>query len=229
MLHHHNDINWPCELSIETKQQLLSIASTTSNISQLGIPPYSSTFKGIAYVKKGVGYLSMLNYEFNSSYGLIIGKNDWIGAVSIGDFDTSMAKAEEVEAMDIVFFEQQKVELLAKKNHEIYQWLFAITKAFSKKWANHLSYQNCNSALRVLYTLTEVATYSSLDQNGNPCIKASQKQIGDICIVSRSRVNETIQKYKRLTYIDSTRECIHVLNFDALFLEAKSYGFEPIT
>lgn len=228
MFINNEQVVWPCELSQETKEQLLSIAVTTNNIDKIGVPPRSPKLKGIAFITRGVGFITMLNHEFDSSYGLILGKNDWVGAVSIGDFDSTMVRAEQIETIDVVFFAQEKVEKLAKNNDEIYRFLFAITKEFTKKWSNNLSYQACNSSLRVLFALTELTAFSELNEEEVPCIKASQKQIGDICDVSRSRVNESLKKYKKRGYLTNTRECIHILDYKALHQEAKSYGFEPL-
>ncbi|WP_019028036.1 Crp/Fnr family transcriptional regulator [Colwellia piezophila] len=221
-------IQWPCELSTQTKQQLLSIATMSNNIHKLGVPPVSSQFEGVAFIIKGVGYLTMLSHDFKSSQGIIVGQGDWLGAVSVGDFDTSMIKAEEIEPIQLIYFDRQKVERLALDNNEIYKWLFAIAKAFSKKWANHFSYQSCNRSLKVLYTLTELASYSLLVDKEDPCIRATQYQIGEISGVSRSRVSEIIQSYKQLNILKTSRECIHVNQYQHLYTKAKACGYKPI-
>lgn len=220
---------WPCELSSQTKQQLLSIAIMSKDIHQLGIPPISSKFEGVAFINKGVGYLTMLSHDFKSSQGIIVGQGDWLGAVSVGEFDSSMVKAEQIEPIELIYFDRKKVETLALKNNEIYKWLFAIAKSFSKKWANHFSYQSCNRSLRVLYTLTELASYALLVDQEAPCIRATQYQIGEISAVSRSRVSEIIQSYKKLNVLKITRECIHINQYQHLYAKAKACGYKPIS
>lgn len=222
-------ILWPCELSEHTKRELLSIAIISKDIHQLGVPPLSSEFKAVIFISKGVGYLTMLSSDFKSSQGVIVGQGDWLGAVSIGDFDSSMVKAEEIEPIELIYFDRKKVESLALNNNEIYKWLFTITKLFSTKWANHFSYQNCNRSLKVLYTLTELASYSLAVDNNYPCIRASQYQIGEISGVSRARVSEIVQTYKKLNVLTTTRECIHVNQYQHLYDKAKACGYKPIS
>jgi CRP/FNR family cyclic AMP-dependent transcriptional regulator len=146
-----DNIQWPCDLSGNLKQQLLNIAQPREGLQRL--PEVS----GIYHITHGLAILYYTADYMNNNLGFVFGTHDWIGARTIADNPKLFLQHIELEPIKYLFFPRKKILLLAENNHEVYKLLYF---CLAKVQPIHLQAQLTamhDKEVRIAYTLLALA------------------------------------------------------------------------
>ncbi|PKF61754.1 hypothetical protein CW745_10595 [Psychromonas sp. psych-6C06] len=208
-----DNIQWPCPLSKDLKQQLLALSHPGK-----GMPNTNKNMSlpGIYYITKGTGILFITCDNMSSSLGLAIGVNDWTGASSIGNDNKVLLMSLELEPVQHLFFPKQKLELLAKQNLEAFKFLYhCVTTEHPQVFQASLTSLH-DREVRIAYSLLSLAQKKSFIKGANMSLKITQAQLSTITGLTRPRINEALKKFEKAQEISMTRGEIHIIDVNAL-------------
>lgn len=206
-------IKWPCPLSDDLKQQLIDISQSGSALPDT---QKKKDFPGIYYIKSGLATLSILSENMNNTLGFVMGKDDWVGANTIGGLSDIFLLSVEIEPIEYLFFCRKKVAQLAEKNLEVYKFLFhCLNKIQPIFWQVSLTALH-DKEVRIVYTLLSLAQKTPTVNGAKVSIKITQEQLCAVTGLSRPRINEVLKSIEKVHEISIERGVIHIIDIQAL-------------
>lgn len=215
-------IIWPCHLPTELKYQLLSIAKRRKGIHFLNFTQEYQRLSGVIYILSGVTGLSFTTKNIDNSFGLILGRSDWLGTLTIGNDIRVLSILEEVEEIELLVFSEEEVLKLATENTQVYKWLFYAGQHTQKLWMQAMLTSIHDKQQKVIYFILELAVRKVTMIGSHTKINITQNQLGSIIGISRPRLNEVLKNIERRGAIFIERGTIHITNIDILRAELHS-------
>ena len=109
-------IRWPCELTTQTKESLLSIARLIERSGRNGDDLNRDLTAGVFYFLRGTAVLSACNQDLEQAFSTVVGRDNWCGAANIvGKHHDLKIQAEQLEPVTAVIF--PKKDLMELLNH----------------------------------------------------------------------------------------------------------------
>ena len=150
-------IQWPCDLSQDLIHSLLEIAIFKTGVHSLEITKKFQNLPGVFYILKGSAGICFSTENMKSLSGGVIGKGDWIGALTIHANYNLFAVAEEVEPITMVFFPADKVLELAEKKCMVFKWLLHCGVKSQSIWMQAFLSSIHEKEQKTIYVLLELA------------------------------------------------------------------------
>lgn len=211
------DINWPCDLSIKLKSFLMSIAVKRVGVNCLGGTPSSPLAEGLVYCLQGSAIISWSSYDMRNKVGAVIGTQDWMGFLNIGEKPTNYVYSTiEIKPVTCLVFPRIAILEYAQQDFEMYKLLFHIVKKIVPKWIQASITGLHDVELRVISALLDLVLLEPEIIDYQVEIHISQQQLSDFTGVSRPRVNEVLKHIERSGEIQIMRNKIQFNDIRAL-------------
>ncbi|MEZ9700149.1 Crp/Fnr family transcriptional regulator [Vibrio sp. 10N.261.46.E12] len=212
-----NQIEWPCDLPQELIDSLLDIAVFKAGIHHLEITKKFQNLPGVFYILSGSAGICFSAENMKSISGGVIGRGDWIGALSIHADYNLFAVAEEIEPITMVLFPAEKVLELAEEQYAVFKWLLhSGTKAQSIWMQAYLSSIH-EKEQKTIYVLLELAARQNNIAGATVSINISQTQLSSITGISRSRLNEVLKGIEQQGLVEIQRGKVFITDVEGLY------------
>ncbi|MDN3681037.1 Crp/Fnr family transcriptional regulator [Vibrio tapetis subsp. quintayensis] len=223
MSHNHVDILWPCELDEQTKIQLMSIVKPITGIAHfVNRSELTNQRRGVYYVRKGIVAIAFSPEGPNSMNSGILSHGLWIGGGVMMGQQFMRAAFEEIEPLELFFFQKDKIEQLAESNPFIYKWLYYGSLDTQKIWISAQVASLHDKEVRIVSALLDLLNRSKTIKGSVPEIKVSQKQLSIITGISRPRLNEVLKLLESSQEITLARGKIYLTDLEALTKRTKA-------
>lgn len=211
-----HQISWPCELSEQTKAEILDLAIELEGIEKYATLLDGDHQRGLFYCAQGLGAFATTSLDNRPLASFIFGKQMWVGAVAIEIFPKINLYTCELEPIRSLFFPKKDLNELAKTNSEIYKLLYSIMRTNTPKLVQgmHLSFYGIEE--RIAFFLLELARSKKNTDLPRIEIKITQQQLSEIANVSRPRVNEVLNKFSQRELIELVRGKMIISNYAGL-------------
>ncbi|WP_153914210.1 Crp/Fnr family transcriptional regulator [Shewanella sp. TC10] len=218
-----NQIHWPCELSDNTKSEIMDLAIEIDGIEKYSTLIDGDQQRGIYYCVQGLGTFATTSIDNRPLASFIFGKEMWVGAVAIEVYPKINLYTCELEPIKSLFFPKKGLNELAKVNPEVYKLLYSIMRTNSPKILQgmHLSFYGIEE--RIAHFLLELVRSKKSTNLPRIEIKITQQQLSEIANVSRPRVNEVLNKLAQKDMIELVRGKLYVNDYATLakYLESR--------
>ena len=210
-------IQWPCELSADLIESLIDIAVLKTGVHSIEITQKFQNLPGVFYILSGSAGICFSTENMKSLSGGIIGRGDWIGALSIHADYKLFAVAEEVEPITMVLFPANKILELAERKCMVYKWLLhSGTKAQSIWMQAYLSSIH-EKEQKTIYVLLELAARQTNIAGATVSINISQTQLSTITGISRPRLNEVLKGIEQQGLVKIQRGKVFITDVEGLY------------
>ncbi|WP_061017211.1 Crp/Fnr family transcriptional regulator [Vibrio splendidus] len=210
-------IQWPCELSADLIESLIDIAVLKTGVHSIEITQKFQNLPGVFYILSGSAGICFSTENMKSLSGGIIGRGDWIGALSIHADYKLFAVAEEVEPITMVLFPANKILELAERKCMVYKWLLhSGTKAQSIWMQAYLSSIH-EKEQKTIYVLLELAARQTNIAGATVSINISQTQLSTITGISRPRLNEVLKGIEQQGLVKTQRGKVFITDVEGLY------------
>ncbi|WP_060981440.1 Crp/Fnr family transcriptional regulator [Vibrio splendidus] len=210
-------IQWPCELSADLIESLIDIAVLKTGVHSIEITQKFQNLPGVFYILSGSAGICFSTENMKSLSGGIIGRGDWIGALSIHADYKLFAVAEEVEPIIMVLFPANKILELAERKCMVYKWLLhSGTKAQSIWMQAYLSSIH-EKEQKTIYVLLELAARQTNIAGTTVSINISQTQLSTITGISRPRLNEVLKGIEQQGLVKIQRGKVFITDVEGLY------------
>ena len=210
-------IQWPCELSADLIESLIDIAILKTGVHSFEITQKFQNLPGVFYILSGSAGICFSTENMKSLSGGIIGRGDWIGALSIHADYKLFAVAEEVEPITMVLFPANKILELAERKCMVYKWLLhSGTKAQSIWMQAYLSSIH-EKEQKTIYVLLELAARQTNIAGATVSINISQTQLSTITGISRPRLNEVLKGIEQQGLVKIQRGKVFITDVEGLY------------
>ncbi|MEZ8828276.1 Crp/Fnr family transcriptional regulator [Vibrio cyclitrophicus] len=210
-------IQWPCDLSQDLIHSLLEIALFKTGVHSLEITKKFQNLPGVFYILKGSAGICFSTENMKSLSGGVIGKGDWIGALTIHANYNLFAVAEEVEPITMVFFPADKVLELAEKKCMVFKWLLHCGVKSQSIWMQAFLSSIHEKEQKTIYVLLELAARQTNVTGAKVSINISQTQLSTITGISRPRLNEVLKSIEQQGLVTIQRGKVSISDFEGLY------------
>lgn len=186
-------IQWPCELSADLIESLMDIAVLKTGVDSFEITKKFQRFPGVFYILSGSAGICFSTENMKSLSGGVIGRGDWVGALSIHADYNLFAVAEEVEPITMVLFPAVKVLELAERKCMVFKWLLHCGTKTQSIWMQAYLSSIHEKEQKTIYVLLELAARQINIAGAAVSINISQTQLSTITGISRPRLNEVLK------------------------------------
>lgn len=207
-------IKWLNSLSNELKVKLLNIAKyqEIKPNNYLALQDLPST--GITYFKEGSAVITMQTPNLKTINNMVFGAGNWFGDYQETHQNNFSFKISIWKPIEIIHFENSKLQYLVENSLETYSWLYHISLTSRPKWLQAQLLSSENKHIRIIYMLLEL--YAHQTQNSSMELAISQQALSEMIGISRQRVNEVLNDLQTEGYINLQRNSIQLLNLDGL-------------
>lgn len=208
------DIEWPCELSDQVKWSLVGLARYQYGSQGQPAQEQYAHERGVFYILKGCTASCFYVTEPERTVGGIFGKGDWLGVNTIDEKIQIIATFEEIESTEIIYFPESRILALAKKEPEVYKWLFYCSKRAHVIWLQaFLSFAH-NNLLQLCYILLDI---HSKKENKSSCeIHITQQKLSAVVGCTRSKLNALLKKLEQEGLVKLSRNKILMTNIEGM-------------
>lgn len=215
--HLYDQINWPCDLSDTVIERLKQIAVLKQGIDALEITKRYQNVPGVYYILSGSAGLCFSTQNMHHMSGGVIGRGDWIGALTIYKDYQLFAVAEEVNPISMIYFPRKKVRELAEEVPEIHKWLLHCATKSHSLWMQAYLTSIHEKEQKAVYVLLELAARQNMSTSNVARIDVSQSQLSTITGISRPRLNEVLKNLEKKKGIKTRRGRVVISDFDVLY------------
>ncbi len=199
-----DSILWPCELSRNLKESLLSIAQPTDNL-------LNGHEQGLFYVVQGLAFAHFAPETIvNTMNSAVIRKGIWIGSSQQNKRIHVHSHIEEVNPLTLLYFPKDKISKLCDVNPETYKFLYHTRDTISSTWLTSQLVSLFDKETRIVFALTQLAEHSQSIQGSVIRLELSQKQLSIITGISRPRLNEVLKSLEQSNEVSLERGSIFI-------------------
>ncbi|KAA8679751.1 Crp/Fnr family transcriptional regulator [Vibrio gigantis] len=210
-------IQWPCELPQNFIDSLLEIAVFKTGINSLEITQRFQNLPGVFYILTGSAGICFSTENLKSLSGGVVGKGDWIGALSVHVDYNLFAIAEEVEPITMVLFPSDKVLELAEKKCLVFKWLLHSGAKAQSIWMQAFLSSIHEKEQKTIYVLLELAARQNNIAGATVSVNVSQTQLSTITGISRSRLNEVLKGIEQDGLVKIQRGKVFISDVEGLY------------
>ncbi|OCH63157.1 Crp/Fnr family transcriptional regulator [Vibrio splendidus] len=210
-------IQWPCELSADLIESLLDIAVFKSGVDSFEITKKFQNLPGVFYILSGSAGICFSTENMKSLSGGVIGRGDWMGALSIHADYNLFAVAEEVEPITMVLFPASKVLELAERKCMVYKWLLHCGTKAQSIWMQAYLSSIHEKEQKTIYVLLELAARQTNIAGATVSINISQIQLSSITGISRPRLNEVLKGIEQQGLVKIQRGKVFITDVKGLY------------
>ena len=210
-------IQWPCDLPQDFIDSLLEIAVLKTGIHSLEITKKFQNLPGVFYILKGSAGICFSTENMKSLSGGVIGRGDWMGALSIHADYNLFAVAEEVEPITMVLFPESKVLELAERKCMVYKWLLHCGTKAQSIWMQAYLSSIHEKEQKTIYVLLELAARQNNIAGEFVSINISQTQLSTITGISRPRLNEVLKGIEQQGLVKIERGKVFITDAEGLY------------
>jgi CRP-like cAMP-binding protein len=210
-------IQWPCELSADLVESLVDIAVVKTGVHSFEITKKFQNFPGVFYILSGSAGICFSTENMKSLSGGVIGRGDWIGALSIHADYNLFAVAEEVEPITMVLFPANKVLELAERKCMVFKWLLHCGTKTQSIWMQAYLSSIHEKEQKTIYVLLELAARQTKVTGATVSINVSQTQLSTITGISRSRLNEVLKGIEQAGLVTIKRGKVFISDVEGLY------------
>ncbi|MGF1701152.1 helix-turn-helix domain-containing protein [Photobacterium makurazakiensis] len=194
-------IIWPCELPEQVKGYLLDISKYKKGISSLDLKNSHISKPGLIYVIHGSASFHFSTNDYQLSAGTIMGRGDWLGAMSIKSNTELFFHIDEIEDLHMLVFPEKQLVELADSNPQIYKLLYSAGQYIHKISLQSVLSSIHNKIQKIIYCILEIELRQKYIEGNEILIKISQTQLSAISGVSRCRLNESLKEMEEQSLI----------------------------
>ncbi|MCG9542468.1 Crp/Fnr family transcriptional regulator [Vibrio sp. Isolate33] len=210
-------IQWPCELPQELIDSLVEIAVFKTGIHSLEITQKFQNLPGVFYILSGSAGICFSTENMKSLSGGVIGKGDWMGALTIHAEYNLFAVAEEVEPISMILFPSDKVLELAEEQCMVFKWLLHCGTRAQSIWMQAYLSSIHEKEQKTIYVLLELAARQTNITGATVSINVSQTQLSTITGISRSRLNEVLKGIEQAGLVTIQRGKVFITDIEGLY------------
>ncbi|WP_112477937.1 Crp/Fnr family transcriptional regulator [Vibrio variabilis] len=214
------DIDWPCDLSDSLKWSLIRLARYEYGSRGCPAQDQYAHERGVFYILKGCTASCFYITEPERTIGGIFGKGDWLGVNTLNENIQIIATFEEIESTEIIHFPESRILALAKKEPEVYKWLFNCSKRAHVIWLQaFLSFAH-NNLLQLCYILLDI--HSKMEDKSSCEMHITQQKLSAVVGCTRSKLNALLKKLEHKGLVKLSRNKILVTNIEGLEKQVSS-------
>ncbi|OED89034.1 Crp/Fnr family transcriptional regulator [Vibrio crassostreae] len=210
-------IQWPCELPQELIDSLIEIAVFKTSVHSLEITQKFQNLPGVFYILSGSAGICFSTENMKSISGGVIGRGDWIGALSVHADYNLFAVAEEVEPITMVLFPAEKVLALAEEQCMVFKWLQHSGTRAQSIWMQAYLSSIHEKEQKTIYVLLELAARQNNIAGATVSINISQTQLSTITGISRPRLNEVLKGIEQQGLVKIQRGKVFITDIEGLY------------
>ncbi|NVN81019.1 MULTISPECIES: Crp/Fnr family transcriptional regulator [unclassified Vibrio] len=210
-------IQWPCELPQELIDSLVEVAVFKTGIHSLEITQKFQNLPGVFYILSGSAGICFSTENMKSLSGGVIGKGDWMGALTIHAEYNLFAVAEEVEPISMILFPADKVLELAEEQCMVFKWLLHCGTRAQSIWMQAYLSSIHEKEQKTIYVLLELAARQTNITGATVSINVSQTQLSTITGISRSRLNEVLKGIEQAGLVTIQRGKVFISDIEGLY------------
>ncbi|MDD1825366.1 Crp/Fnr family transcriptional regulator [Photobacterium sp. ZSDE20] len=210
-------IQWPCELPQELIDSLVEIAVFKTGIHSLEITQKFQNLPGVFYILSGSAGICFSTENMKSLSGGVIGKGDWMGALTIHAEYNLFAVAEEVEPISMILFPADKVLELAEEQCMVFKWLLHSGTRAQSIWMQAYLSSIHEKEQKTIYVLLELAARQNNIAGEFVSINISQTQLSTITGISRPRLNEVLKGIEQQGLVKIQRGKVFITDVEGLY------------
>ena len=210
-------IQWPCDLPQDLIDSLFEIAVFKTGINSLEITQKFQNLPGVFYIFSGSAGICFSTQNMKSLSGGVIGKGDWMGALSIHAEYNLFAVAEEVEPITMVLFPSEKVLELAEEQCMVFKWLLHCGTKAQSIWMQAYLSSIHEKEQKTIYVLLELAARQNNIAGATVSVNVSQTQLSTITGISRSRLNEVLKGIEQDGLVKIQRGKVFISDVQGLY------------
>lgn len=210
-------IQWPCDLPQELIDSLLEIAVIKTGIHSLEITQKFKNLPGVFYILSGSAGICFSTENMKSLSGGVIGKGDWMGALSIHAEYNLFAVAEEVEPITMVLFPAEKILALAEEQCMVFKWLLYCGTRSQSIWMQAYLSSIHEKDQKTIYVLLELAARQTNIAGATVTVNVSQTQLSTITGISRPRLNEVLKGVEQAGLVKIQRGKVFITDVEGLY------------
>lgn len=210
-------IQWPCELPQELIDSLVEIAVFKTGIHSLEITQKFQNLPGVFYILSGSAGICFSTENMKSLSGGVIGKGDWMGALTIHAEYNLFAVAEEVEPISMILFPADKVLELAEEQCMVFKWLLHCGTRAQSIWMQAYLSSIHEKEQKTIYVLLELAARQNNIAGEFVSINISQTQLSTITGISRPRLNEVLKGIEQQGLVKIQRGKVFITDVEGLY------------
>jgi hypothetical protein len=219
-------IDWPCELPLQTKLDLLAISKEKTFIRDVQTAFGKKWNRGVIYFFDGLASYSLISAEMKPLIGCVLGHNSWIGGLQTFNFPKFILHAEEIEPLSAIYFPKQKMEELAQKDPIIYKFLYSLVQLNQPKHWQAIVISHYPIEIRLIYALIELLAHKRNIVGEIPHIKITHQKVSNLTGLSRPRISEVFKQLQSEELISLSRGVIWINNVDKLYSKLESVSFD---
>ena len=219
-------IDWPCELSLQTKIDLLAISENQTHIQSVKTSFGKKWNRGIYYFFDGLASYSLISSEMKPLVGGVLGYKSWMGGLQIFDFPELILHTQEIEPLSAIFFPKQKIEKLAEKDPVIYKFLYVLVQLNQPKHWQAIVISHYPIEIRLIYSLLELLAHKHCIVGEVAHIKITHQQVSNLTGLSRPRISEVFKQLQSEELISLSRGVIWINNVDKLYSKLETVSFD---
>ncbi|MFA0056944.1 Crp/Fnr family transcriptional regulator [Vibrio echinoideorum] len=210
-------IQWPCDLPQDLIDSLVEIAVYKTGIHSLEITQKFQNLPGVFYILSGSAGVCFSTENMKSLSGGVIGRGDWMGALTIHAEYNLFAVAEEVEPITMVLFPAEKVLELAEKKCMVFKWLLHSGVKSQSIWMQAFLASIHEKEQKTIYVLLELAARQNNIAGAPVSINISQTQLSTITGISRPRLNEVLKGIEQEGLVKIQRGKVFITDIEGLY------------
>jgi|TARA_B100001059_G_scaffold57277_1_gene52599 CRP-like cAMP-binding protein len=210
-------IQWPCDLPQDFIDSLLEIAVLKTGIHSLEITKKFQNLPGVFYILTGSAGICFSTESMKSLSGGVIGRGDWIGALSVHVDYSLFALAEEVDPITMVLFPSDKILDLAERKCMVFKWLLHCGAKGQSIWMQAYLSSIHEKEQKTIYVLLELAARQTNITGATVSINISQSQLSNITGISRPRLNEVLKGIEQQGLVKIQRGKVSITNVERLY------------
>ncbi|MCK8079696.1 Crp/Fnr family transcriptional regulator [Vibrio sp. 1CM24A] len=210
-------IQWPCELPQELIDSLIEIAVFKTSVHSLEITQKFQNLPGVFYILSGSAGICFSTENMKSISGGVIGRGDWIGALTLHADYNLFAVAEEVEPITMVLFPAEKVLALAEEQCMVFKWLLHSGTRAQSIWMQAYLSSIHEKEQKTIYVLLELAARQNNIAGATVSINISQTQLSTITGISRPRLNEVLKGIEQQGLVKIQRGKVFITDVEGLY------------
>ncbi|UPR36994.1 Crp/Fnr family transcriptional regulator [Vibrio cyclitrophicus] len=210
-------IEWPCDLPQDLIDRLVEIAVYKTGIHSLEITKKFQNLPGVFYILSGSAGVCFSTENMKSLSGGVIGKGDWMGALTIHAEYNLFAVAEEVEPITMVLFPAEKVLELAEEQCMVFKWLLHSGTRAQSIWMQAYLFSIHEKEQKTIYVLLELAARQNNIAGETVSINISQTQLSTITGISRPRLNEVLKGIEQQGLVKIQRGKVFITDIEGLY------------
>ena len=209
-------IRWASSLSDKFKSKLVAIAQhkTIASTDHVSLQKLSSS--GVSYIIKGTAVVTMQTPSLKTINSMVFGPGDWFGDYQSQKDSILSFKFSLVGTIDIITFDNEKLQHLIHEDMETFRWLYYISYESKPKWLQSQLLSSEKKEVKIVYLLLELAVHQLRNSASNTNLYISQQALSEMIGISRQRVNEVLINLQLMHYISLERNCINLLNLNGL-------------